>query len=223
MTLYKFLNEDGTSCNGGSGRYHLPTDEEPGEWMPSIEGELVPCTNGYHVCREQDLVRWIGPALFIAEAGNERIVCDSKIVVRDVRLVRRLDGWNAQSARMFACDCAERVLHLFEERLPDDKRPRACIETARRFALGEASKEELNSARLASYDAAYTAYSALYAAADAADAAACTAAAHAVYAATYAASFIVYAAAPAAAHATAADEEIKWQTDLLLKYIEDVQ
>jgi hypothetical protein len=31
----------------------------------------------------------------------------------------------------WACDCAERVLHCFEEKRPDDQRPRRAIEVAR--------------------------------------------------------------------------------------------
>ena len=46
-------------------------------------------------------------------------------------------------ARLFACDCAEDVLHIFEQEYPDDKRPHNAIETARKYAVGEATDEEL--------------------------------------------------------------------------------
>jgi hypothetical protein len=49
-------------------------------------------------------------------------------------------------ARRFACDCAERVLPLFEQARPDDPRPREAIATARRFAAGEATPDELAAA-----------------------------------------------------------------------------
>lgn len=39
--------------------------------------------------------------------------------------------------RLWACDCAERVLHLFEKMYPEDKRPRDAIEASRKFAHGE--------------------------------------------------------------------------------------
>ncbi|QQD75070.1 hypothetical protein I8920_09315 [Curtobacterium sp. YC1] len=42
---------------------------------------------------------------------------------------RILAGW--------AADCAERVLHLFEADVPDDRRPRDGIDRARAFAAGE--------------------------------------------------------------------------------------
>lgn len=49
-------------------------------------------------------------------------------------------------ARLFACDCAEHVLPYFEASYPEDQRPRACIQVARRFALGQATDEELAAA-----------------------------------------------------------------------------
>ena len=59
--------------------------------------------------------------------------------------------------RLFACDCAEQVLPLFERDYPEDKRPRVAIETARRFANGKATREELDAAWAAALDAAWAA------------------------------------------------------------------
>lgn len=39
--------------------------------------------------------------------------------------------------RLFATDCAARVLPLFEAEHPDDQRPRRAIEAARAYARGE--------------------------------------------------------------------------------------
>ncbi len=55
--------------------------------------------------------------------------------------------------RLFACDCAQRVLPLFEAKYPDDKRPRQAIEIARRFANGQATQKEMAAARDAARDA----------------------------------------------------------------------
>ncbi len=66
MTIYKILGHDGSACMG-SGYWHLPKGKRPGKWMTPIEGELVPCQNGYHLCREADLLDWLGPAIFEAE------------------------------------------------------------------------------------------------------------------------------------------------------------
>lgn len=49
-------------------------------------------------------------------------------------------------ARLFACDCAEHVLPIFEANFPGDHRPRQAIETSRRFALGHATVSELSAA-----------------------------------------------------------------------------
>ena len=57
-------------------------------------------------------------------------------------------------ARLFACDCAERVLPLFEKEYPEDKRPRKAIKVARLFAEGKATTQELAAARAAAWDAA---------------------------------------------------------------------
>lgn len=154
--LFKVLSEDGLPIYG-VGSWHLPTGDQPGEWMPPIEGALVLCKNGYHLCREQDLIHWLGPMIYEAEGRGERVDGDNKIVVREARLLRKVGAWNERIARLFACDCAEHVLHLFESKFPNDKRPRRAIEVARRFASGEASKDELAAAWDAAWDAAWAA------------------------------------------------------------------
>ena len=60
-TLYKWLNKDRSPCNGGRGVW-----PEPGEWL-TVEGELIPCSHGIHLCRERDIIGWIGPQLWIAQ------------------------------------------------------------------------------------------------------------------------------------------------------------
>ena len=74
--------------------------------------------------------------------------------------------------RLFACDCAEQALPIYEKDYPDDKRPRKAVETARLFAEGKATQKELDAARYAAGTAARTA--AWYAARAAAGAAAWT-------------------------------------------------
>ena len=193
--LYKVLNEDGGCYHGGAGLWSLPTRNDdgawtPGEWMPEIVGQLEPCRNGYHLCNtEQLLDSWLGPAVFEAEYRGERIDAGDKCVVRQSRLRRRLN-WDVRTARLFVCDCAERVLPLFEKCHPEDKRPRWAIETARRYARGEASAEEMAAARAA------------WAASDAARAA-------------WAACDAAWAAWPVARAA-----ERTWQIDRLTQYLE---
>ena len=67
--------------------------------------------------------------------------------------------------RLFACWCARQVWHLLK-----DERSRKSVEVAERYAVGEASKEELKKARYAARDSARDAawYAAMYVANDAA-------------------------------------------------------
>lgn len=57
--------------------------------------------------------------------------------------------------RLWACDCAERVLHFFDEVCPDDPRPRQTIEVARRYAEGQANVLELERAWYEARDAGH--------------------------------------------------------------------
>lgn len=66
--------------------------------------------------------------------------------------------------RLLACDYAEHVLHLFEAKHPTDLRPRQAIEVARRFAVGDATQEELAAAWAAAEAAAWAAAGAAWAA-----------------------------------------------------------
>ena len=79
-------------------------------------------------------------------------------------------GWPArQEIVLAACDCAELTLPRLEKTYPKDKRPRVAIETARKWAAGKATLEEVRAAADAAHAAAYDAAAAAYAyAADAA-------------------------------------------------------
>jgi hypothetical protein len=214
-TYYKVLGHDHRPCHGGSGTW-----PEPGKWL-SVSGEIVPCLRGLHLTDRAHLVEWLGPEIWIAEVHPKATVADNgnKIAVSRARLVSRVDAWNERTQRLFAAACAEHVLPIFEKRYPDDDRPRRAIETARLFADGRATAEELENAYAAAAYAAAYAYAA-YAAYVAANAAANAYAANAAYVAAYAAD-AAYAAANAAANAYAASRsrERKWQSDTLAELI----
>lgn len=62
--------------------------------------------------------------------------------VRDPRMVTIRRGGTLTDAdhhllAVWAADCAEHVLHLFEREVPDDPRPRDAVEAARAWARGE--------------------------------------------------------------------------------------
>lgn len=135
--LYKFLDEDLRSMHGGHGRW------TPGCWR-WVRGPLQPCRYGLHFVTVAHLPLWAGPTLWLAEAVGKRLTGDDKVVVRRGRITTRVEAWNARTAQLFACDCAERALPIFECACPGDTRPREAVAAARRFAGGMASQEELS-------------------------------------------------------------------------------
>jgi len=209
--IYKVLGKNGESVNGGHGSW-----KRNRHWMPPIEGELIPCENGYHLCRKQDLIDWLGPTIWEAEYRGERLDSDNKVVVREARLLRQLMSWDEIAARLFAIDCAERVMHLGDKVILS-----SVLAVAYLFAIGEATREDLTAAR----DAAWHARGAAWGAArDAAGYAARGAAWDAAgYAAGYAARDAAwdaaeYAARAAAEYAAGATER-EWQTKRLFEYL----
>ncbi|MFN6965186.1 MAG: hypothetical protein ACK4S4_15680 [Pyrinomonadaceae bacterium] len=94
MKFYKTLIA-GRSFHGGEFEYDLPTQNDDGTWTPgdwhSFDGELVPCSQGFHLTSEP-VLWWDRDAdCYEAEYDGESVVCsDDKIVCRRVRLVRKL-------------------------------------------------------------------------------------------------------------------------------------
>ncbi len=128
----KFLNADG---RGEYSRFAwpLPRDGKPGKWVKA-EGKLIPCRNGIHACTLGQAPNWLNVRAYIIELDGQVIDTGNKLVARRGRLVRYLDKWDDTNARLFAADCAERVL---KRRCPHDDRPRKAIEAARAYARGE--------------------------------------------------------------------------------------
>lgn len=154
MTYYKVLDTDGSCYNGGSGAW------PENKWMPELEEvRLEPCFYGYHILEEQDLIYWLGPAIAPVEVPETARVVrhGNKSIVARAKRGPFLSTWNETTQRLFAADCAERVLHLYEAKYPSDNRPRRAIEVARLYALGKATAEEL---RATAASATYAAYAA---------------------------------------------------------------
>src|SRR3990167_1820041 len=153
---WKALNER-RSTNGGYAEWHRPHGRNrPGKWMPKIT-DLEPCVRGYHVCdNHTDMLSWLGPDIWVCEWRGLSVRSSSKRVVEQARLIRHVDAWNEQSARLFAADCAEHVLPFWEARFDDD-RPRRAIAAARSRSRGEIGLAELDAARAAARSAAWAA------------------------------------------------------------------
>lgn len=172
MTYYKILNDGKSPYANFDYTEYLPKNGKPGKWLPKID-KLELCKSGYHVTDAEHLIDWIdGNQLFEVEVKGKALKGDDKTTCRTIRLVRQVEGWNDKNLRFFAFWCAEQVLHIYEEKSPDDNRPRRAIETARRYAEGLATEGELAATWVAAWAAARAAGTAARAAARAAGAAA---------------------------------------------------
>jgi hypothetical protein len=141
VIYYKVLDEQRDPIHGGRGRYVAR------KWMP--EQPVNPCASGYHACRRDDLVNWLGPVIWECRL-RDVVESDDKVVGSSIKLLRRVLTWTPRTQRLFAADCAEHVVHL----CGDDPRPAEAIEVARRYAEGQATYEELAAARDAARGAA---------------------------------------------------------------------
>ena len=147
---------------------------------------------------------------------------------RDPRFITVRRGGTLQDAdhhllAIWAADCAQHVLHLFEEMQPNDDRPRRAIELARAWARGEISMSQaraagghaMAAARVLSGAARHAAYAAGQAAAVA------HVAAHELGAAAYAIK-AVRAAASKAEGERAGRLECQWQREQLPEAIREL-
>ena len=147
---------------------------------------------------------------------------------RDPRFITVRRGGTLQDSdhhllAVWAADCAQHVLHLFEEMQPNDDRPRRAIELARAWTRGEITMSQsraagghaMAAARELSGVARYAAYAAGQAAAVA------HVAAHELGAAAYAIK-AVRAAAPKGESESAGRRECQWQREQLPEAIRDL-
>ncbi len=173
MRAYWFSREDGTTEHQSVAAVVGRTD--------TFDGAPVPCECGLHASPTPfDALGYAcGARLWAVEIpedavphGNpvDKYACKSRTYLRSVDLRPVLIE--------FSCRQAEGILHLYEQRYPNDDRPRKAIEMARRHAAGKATNEELAVAREAAgeaagaAEAAWAARAATWAAAEAAWAAA---------------------------------------------------
>jgi hypothetical protein len=226
--LYKALDEDGCTPFGRRDRWSLPEGAAPGRWRRRIP-ELVPGARGYQLYRLDQLVDWLAPVLWEAEARGTIVEAADEVVVESARLLRRVETWTPAAARHFAADCAEHVLPLWEQVYPDDDRPRRAIAAARAMAADQVTWIEAGNAGHSASEAASGVASAAAAARAAANAAAYatlypTTPSTAAYTAADAAADAVMHAATAAgeapdAAAQARQTERAWQTARLSAYL----
>jgi hypothetical protein len=200
MIGYHFLQENMRSGKGREKPWTLGETRTKG-------GKIALCRRGYHYSPTLwDALEYApGPVACLVEVEpveND----DTKGVSRSRKLMAAVNI--ERELRLFAADCAEHVLHIYEKACPGDLRPRAAIHAARDYAEGRID----DAARDAAWDAASAA--ARDAAWDAANAAAWAAANAAANAAAWAAAnAAANVGAWAAANAAANDTERVWQRE----------
>ena len=157
--LYKVLLPGGKPAHGGSGKWHLPVGRKPGKWMSDVK-DPVCCERGYHLVTAIQLLAWLdreGLEVWEAEGAGAHTEQEDKSAWERARLVQKVGVWTERTARLFAADCAEAVLHIFEGDRPGDDRPRKAIEAARAFAFGQIDSPARDAAGAAARAAAWAA------------------------------------------------------------------
>ena len=130
----------------------IPGDGYEGEWTDNdeLEVRVAPDTSD---CVKSEL------EAYVRKTYKTRQKMIDKLIVQYLKTGVLPDHFyehsklNDRKLRLFACDCAEHALPIFKKAYPDDKRPRTSIDTARKFAKGEATQEEMAAARDAARDA----------------------------------------------------------------------
>lgn len=147
MRGYRFVTDNLKSEHGD-------TQWVIGKWQ-KCKGELSLCKCGFHASQKPaDSLNFIfGTRWFICEAKGEILKDTDKFCASEMRLLKEIPN---KIIQQFTIDCAWRVLHIFEGKYPDDKRPRQALEAARAYLqnLCEENRLTLNAARDAAWAAA---------------------------------------------------------------------
>lgn len=117
------------------------------------KGEIVLCKSGFHASTKAlDALGYApGPVICRVKLSGEIKHDVDKLVASERTVLWMVDATN--TLHEFGCWAAEQVLHFFEEKFSDDKRPRKAIEAKRKWIKGEISDHELGRA----WDAAWAA------------------------------------------------------------------
>jgi hypothetical protein len=161
---------------------------------------------------------------FMKRLGNDMRRPKLAVTTMDKPIAELVSKTDHKTLALWAADCAERVLPCFEEKSPEDPRPRKAIEACREWArTGVFKMADVRNTALAAHAAAREVQedNAARSAARAAGQALATAhvPAHAIAAAIYAATAVRDAANSAEAD-SAATREREWQYQHLLRLME---
>ena len=107
MTYYKVLNNGKGPYSGYDYTEYLPKDGKPGKWLPKVD-KLELCVSGYHVTDAEHLIEWIdGNQLFEVAVKGKKLKSDDKTSCKQMRFIRKIDGWNDKNLHLFACWCVK--------------------------------------------------------------------------------------------------------------------
>jgi hypothetical protein len=107
-----------------------------------------PCKNGWN-----KLLNHLGKKQVDDEPLSIATIIKSNGISDAVWALRAVEGKDKE-IRLFAADCAESVLHIYEKKYPNDDRPRKAIQAARDYANGVIGKDELDAEGEAAWEAA---------------------------------------------------------------------
>jgi hypothetical protein len=105
-----------------------------GGWQEATDGPLVPCRNGLHACRIDQLSYWISDELWEVELDGEWIETRHALVARRARLVRRVEAWEGAAAHGFAQICWQRAESAATRATQVSPLAREYLESAQQFA-----------------------------------------------------------------------------------------
>ena len=140
-TLYTIAAPDGSPVHGDTGRWNLPSGDQPGDWMPAV-ARVECCDIGYHLVTAEALIVWLHVPAVIWEAegrGAHHSYGDGKIAFAEARLLRPIGRLELRMLPLIAADIAETALHIWEAAYPNDGRPRRAIAMARDGDTAEAA------------------------------------------------------------------------------------
>ena len=152
LLAYHFLREDMTANFGNEPPWAVGESR-------SVAGEIIPCKSGYHGSPTlwDALTYAPGPVACLVELSGDVQPHGDPVDKYAASTRKLLAAVNIETElRLFAADCAEHVLPIYEAAYPDDDRPRRAIEAARAFARGEIDEVAVDAAR----DAAVAAWAA---------------------------------------------------------------
>ena len=164
--LYKIIDIDGNSCNGGDAKWFLPTEDGPGKWMPACQTVDL-CASGYHIMPWPEVVDWCktGRVLYEAEGdgpydstNREKPPFKGKVAYTRARLVKCLGVIDVKTkwySRKTTNKCSREEtlatlvpLHLWKKRLKARARYEAATEE-RRFIKRMAQRKIEEKRRIA--------------------------------------------------------------------------